>query len=106
MLDLIFVYGTLRSTFDNEYARLLRADSLFLGPAAVRGAVRHSAGYPAFLPEPDGEVVGELYRMKNPEATLARLDEYEGDGYERTVVSASAGTGNFEAWIYSRPQRA
>ena len=32
MLDLLFVYGTLRSEFDNQYARLLRSQAMLIGP--------------------------------------------------------------------------
>jgi gamma-glutamylcyclotransferase (GGCT)/AIG2-like uncharacterized protein YtfP len=48
--------------------------------------------YPAFRPEPAGEVHGELYRLIDPEATFKVLDEYEGVEFERVVVNG--------AWIY------
>jgi gamma-glutamylcyclotransferase (GGCT)/AIG2-like uncharacterized protein YtfP len=50
----------------------------------------------AFLPGTDGEVHGELYRLETPVATLAALDDYEGDEYERVIVDASGQP----AWIY------
>ena len=98
--DLLFVYGTLRSGFDNPYAQLLRARSVFVGKAAVRGTVRETGQYPAFMPGPDGEVAGELYRLETPVATLATLDDYEGEAYERVIVDV----GDERAWIYQLRQ--
>ena len=96
MTELIFVYGTLRSGFDNRYAKLLRSQSLFAGEASVRGSTRDLGRYPAFRPEPDGEVRGELYRLLTPETTLAALDEYEGDEFERVLIEC----GGRPVWIY------
>jgi len=96
MLDLLFVYGTLRSEFDNRYARLLRAEATFLRRATVPGSIYRVEHYPAFRPQPDGEVQGELYRLHSPETTLAALDEYEGEEFERVVIRVV----NKDAWIY------
>jgi gamma-glutamylcyclotransferase (GGCT)/AIG2-like uncharacterized protein YtfP len=92
MPDLLFVYGTLRSEFDNRYARLLRKEATLLGRASVPGSIYRIQHYPAFRPRPEGEVQGELYRLDNPEATLAILDEYEGEDFERVLVQG--------AWLY------
>jgi gamma-glutamylcyclotransferase (GGCT)/AIG2-like uncharacterized protein YtfP len=92
MLDLLFVYGTLRSEFDNRYARLLRKEAGFLRRASMPGSIYRVGHYPAFRPHPEGAVQGELYRMHTPEVTLAVLDEYEGDEFERVVVEG--------AWLY------
>ena len=48
--------------------------------------------YPGYWPGPEGDVHGELYRLRDPEGTLAALDEYEGAEYERVIIG--------EAWIY------
>lgn len=92
MLDRIFVYGTLRSEFDNRYARLLRKEGTLVGRASVRGSIYRVRHFPAFRPEPEGEVQGELYRLNDPAATLKALDEYEGPEFERVIVN--------DAWIY------
>jgi gamma-glutamylcyclotransferase (GGCT)/AIG2-like uncharacterized protein YtfP len=92
VLDLLFVYGTLRSEFDNPYARLLRKQATLVDRATVPGSIYQVRHYPAFRPEPAGEVHGELYRLIEPEATLHTLDEYEGPEFERVVVN--------NAWIY------
>ncbi len=95
MSDLLFVYGTLRSEFDNPYARLLQSQGELMGKATVRGAIYRVEFYPAYKEEP-GEVHGEVYRLNDAEATLAALDDYEGEGFERVKVETSRG----EAWIY------
>jgi gamma-glutamylcyclotransferase (GGCT)/AIG2-like uncharacterized protein YtfP len=92
MPDLLFVYGTLRSEFDNRYARLLRQQATPTGRATVPGSIYKVSHFPAFRPHPVGEVHGELYRLNSAEATLAALDEYEGDEFERVVING--------AWIY------
>jgi gamma-glutamylcyclotransferase (GGCT)/AIG2-like uncharacterized protein YtfP len=90
--NILFVYGTLRSGFDNPYARLLREQSEFLGPAIVMGSICKMGDYLGYRPEPKGEVHGELYRLKNPEETFRILDEYEGPDYERVMISVG--------WVY------
>jgi gamma-glutamylcyclotransferase (GGCT)/AIG2-like uncharacterized protein YtfP len=92
VLDLLFVYGTLRSDFNNRYARLLRKDAVLVGPATVSGSIYRLSHYPAFRPEPAGVVHGELYRLNQPAATLKALDDYEGSEYERVMLNG--------AWIY------
>lgn len=92
MLDLIFVYGTLRSEFDNRYALLLRKEAALVGRATVSGSIYRVSHYPAFRPEPAGVVHGELYRLNKPGATLKALDEYEGPEYERVIING--------AWIF------
>ena len=89
---MLFVYGTLRSEFDNRYARLLRKAATMAGKSTVRGSIYRVRHFPAFRPAPDGEVRGELYRLHQPEATLQILDDYEGEEFERVIVN--------DSWIY------
>ena len=92
MLNLLFVYGTLRSEFNNQYARLLRSQAELVRKASVLGSIYRVEHYPAYRPEPRGEVRGEIYQLADPETTLKILDEYEGQEFERVVVEG--------AWIY------
>ena len=100
VLDLLFVYGTLRSQFDNQHAALLRANAEFLSDTTVRGRVyrlgSRGFAYPGFVPDLDGTVHGELYRLRTPSGTLAQLDEYEGEEFERVAVEVDGA----RAWIY------
>ena len=92
MLNLLFAYGTLRSEFDNQYARLLRSQADFVRRATMPGSIYRVRHYPAFRPELAGEVQGELYRLHDPEPVLQALDEYEDAEFERIVLNG--------AWIY------
>jgi gamma-glutamylcyclotransferase (GGCT)/AIG2-like uncharacterized protein YtfP len=94
--EFLFVYGTLRSEFDNPFARRLRAEARLVGRATVVGSIFRVAEYPGFWPEPAGEVHGEVYRLSSP-ATLQALDEYEGPEYERVGTTVSTGE---SVWIY------
>jgi gamma-glutamylcyclotransferase (GGCT)/AIG2-like uncharacterized protein YtfP len=102
VLNLLFVYGTLRRAFDNEHARLLRNEAEFVGEAQAPGRIYRIGWYPGFVCADDkaeaenGFVRGELYRLRDPERTLARLDEYEGDDFERVETEAQGAP----AWIY------
>jgi gamma-glutamylcyclotransferase (GGCT)/AIG2-like uncharacterized protein YtfP len=96
VIDALFVYGSLRSEFDNAHARLLREEADFMGRATVRGSLFRNGIFPGYRNEPDGIVQGELWKLREPESTLAALDEYEGDVYSR--ISATTNLG--EAWIY------
>lgn len=76
----IFVYGTLKRAYSNEYARFLHSNSVFLGEASVKGRLYLLGWYPGLVLSPDGyEVYGEVYEVKHnlPEVT-EMLDEYEG----------------------------
>jgi gamma-glutamylcyclotransferase (GGCT)/AIG2-like uncharacterized protein YtfP len=101
MSDALFVYGSLRSEFDNPHARGLREKADLLGRATVRGSIFLVGQYPGFKSEPDGVVHGEVYKLRDPESTLAALDAYEGPEYPRTVISTSIP--DVSAWIYIYP---
>ena len=92
MTDVLFVYGSLRSEFDNPHARLVREKAECLGRATLRGSIFLVGRYPGFRREPDGVVHGELWRLRDPESTLAELDDYEGSKYSRVEID--------NAWIY------
>jgi gamma-glutamylcyclotransferase (GGCT)/AIG2-like uncharacterized protein YtfP len=96
--DLLFVYGSLRSEFDNVHAVRLRTESRFAGPATVAGSIFLIGPYPGFRAEPGGVVQGEIYSLAKPAATLAHLDEYEGSEYTRVAVRLTSH--DSEAWIY------
>lgn len=93
MTDVLFVYGSLRSEFDNPHARRLREEAEFVGPGTVPGSIFRVGKYPGYRRELEGIVHGELWRLRDPETTLAALDDYEGSDYTRILVNG--------AWIYA-----
>lgn len=107
MIDLLFVYGSLRSDLGHEMGRRLAREADLIGAATVAGRLYRVDWYPGVgaATTPDERVEGELYRLRAPQQTFVWLDAYEeltGDSaYERVVVEASlSGGGVVPAWIY------
>ena len=106
-----FVYGTLLSAFANPFARRLRKQAVFLGPARMRGRLYDLGAYPGMKRslDPADWVSGELYRLDQPAKLLAFLDAYEvcdpRDGayreFERVTATAHLDSGRtLTAWVY------
>ena len=59
-------------------------------------------GYPAIILTEDGDPVPvNLFVSTDLPDHWARLDDFEGDGYRRVVVTVRTGAGSVEAWIYA-----
>ncbi len=58
-------------------------------------------GFPGLVLDPLGPLV-EVDLFESPElpAHWARLDEFEGSGYQRVIATVSTGEGERRAWIY------
>lgn len=96
---MLFVYGTLRRGCGNDWARLLERTSEFLGHGRIRGTLYRVAHYPGLKEEDsNSRVCGELWRV--PEDVLARLDEYEGEEYDRVERLIETESGPVRAWVY------
>jgi gamma-glutamylcyclotransferase (GGCT)/AIG2-like uncharacterized protein YtfP len=107
--DLVFFYGTLMAGFDRRRRAGIDAKLSFIGRGAIRAALFDVGLYPAAVPDPDGQVWGELYAMSDPPAVLAALDDIEGYTPEhpeqslyirhQSDVRRPDGT-NAPAWVY------
>ncbi|HZV81656.1 MAG TPA: gamma-glutamylcyclotransferase family protein [Geobacteraceae bacterium] len=109
-IDLLFVYGTLRSSTGDGMHPLLGM-AVFVGEAWWCGRLYLVDSYPGAVPDEtcSSRVAGELYRLSHTSQALAALDAYEECGppygadaeYVRTVtrVTLSDGT-ELDAWIY------
>jgi gamma-glutamylcyclotransferase (GGCT)/AIG2-like uncharacterized protein YtfP len=98
----LFVYGTLKSSFRNRYARRLRREALLAGRATMPGRLYRVRWYPGMRParDPGDRVIGELYRLRQPSKIFAVLDEYE-DGYRRELHTATLASGRKRrCWVY------
>ena len=98
----LFVYGTLKSGFENRYAQQLRREATLLGPAQMPGRLYRISSYPGMRPprEPKDLITGELYELHQPAKTLAVLDEWE-ENYDRESHPAKLENGQeFPAWVY------
>lgn len=105
MINRLFVYGTLAPGRANEHVLANVAGRW--EPAFVRGTLFNEgwgamAGYPGMVPDENGEAInGFVFSSSELQDHLARLDEFEGSGYERTVVPAQLGDGSVvTAYVY------
>lgn len=75
----LFVYGTLRNTYDNPMAQLLRQNARLIGHGYVPGRLFDLGWYPGATYEPDSpyRVWGDVFTLTD-ETILKQLDEYEG----------------------------
>lgn len=110
-LDLLFVYGTLRRGARCVMSNWLASQAAFLGSGVMPGRLYDVGSYPALRAarHSDETVVGDLYRLRRPAYTLAKLDRYEGIGpgqsrpyqYSRERVAVTLDSGKtVHAWTY------
>ena len=106
MTNRLFVYGTLAPGRPNEHVLTEVPGSW--EPATVRGTLHQegwgaTVGYPGIvLDEHGGEVHGFSFSSEELSAHWTRLDEFEGNGYERVVASVELGDGTVvKAHIYA-----
>jgi gamma-glutamylcyclotransferase (GGCT)/AIG2-like uncharacterized protein YtfP len=105
MTQRLFVYGTLAPGRPN--AHVLADIPGEWEPATVTGTLLQegwgaAAGYPGIVLDPHGgEVEGFLFSSERLAEHWARLDEFEGEGYERVITMAKRKDGTVvEAYIY------
>ncbi len=109
--DYLFVYGTLRRGFSHRMANVLAQDAEFVGLGTVQGRLYDLGSYPGVtlsLRTTDN-VLGDVYKLRSRNQTLARLDRYEGYDparptrslYVRKSVPISMTDGrSIQAWVY------
>lgn len=79
MSEFVFFYGTLMTPFNRPGRQRVEPDIVSVGAGSIRAALFDLGIYPAATPANDGATVrGEVYRMRDPAAVLAALDEIEG----------------------------
>ena len=108
-MSLLFVYGTLQSTYLGDQSIRLRSEAKFFGKAFTRGQLYKIDWYPGLKPG-EGEVYGELYELLDESNTLEWLDEYEDFDFskpetslysrQKVNVTEIATLKNYEAWAY------
>lgn len=99
----LFVYGTLRRAFHNQYAQYLAANATWMGLARVAGKLYDLGRYPGLQRSttPGEWVTGELYRLPELPDLLPTLDAYEGSDFERVLaVAQRADRRRVKAWVY------
>lgn len=109
--DYLFVYGTLRPACRHPAHRIFAAGAERIGCGWLQGRLYEVSGYPGAVlsDDPADRVAGELYRLTDPEALLARLDDYEEAAehfpppreYRRCRVAVHLADGrSVTAWVY------
>jgi gamma-glutamylcyclotransferase (GGCT)/AIG2-like uncharacterized protein YtfP len=105
MTHRLFVYGTLAPGRRNEH--ILADVPGEWEPASVTGRLLEegwgaAVGYPGIvLDEYGAEVKGFLFSSENLAQHWARLDEFEGPGYERVITTAKLEDSTaVDAYIY------
>jgi gamma-glutamylcyclotransferase (GGCT)/AIG2-like uncharacterized protein YtfP len=78
MSTLVFFYGTLMTPFNGTGRLRIDQHLVFKGRGAITAALFDLGIYPAAVPDPDGQVWGEVYDMTHPVVVLRALDELEG----------------------------
>jgi gamma-glutamylcyclotransferase (GGCT)/AIG2-like uncharacterized protein YtfP len=76
--DLLFFYGTLMAGFHRRRNAGIDGKLTYVGRGVIRAALFDLGLYPAAVPDPEGQVWGEVYEMSEPDAVLAALDDIEG----------------------------
>jgi nicotinate-nucleotide--dimethylbenzimidazole phosphoribosyltransferase len=99
-VDGLFVYGSLRSAHPaHALVSPYVAGAL---PATTTGRLLvMDGGYPGLLDDLDAHVTGELLELRDVDAALAVLDEYEGAAYRRVLRAVTLANGSERrAWCY------
>ena len=95
----LFTYGTLQNA---EILAQVVGRSWPSSPALLNGYARYRVNdkpYPAIVEQPGAQVQGSLYSgVSQPE--LERLDEYEGELYQRCALRVWVGTQAVDAFTY------
>ena len=109
--DRLFVYGTLRRGSGSATHEWLARRAELVGQAWCQGRLYRIAHYPGLVASenPGDRVVGEVYRLHDPETILIELDRYEECGpgfpepfeYLRSRLEVTLARGQrCTAWIY------
>lgn len=104
----LFAYGTLRAGAGTPepVADLMCEAAERLGPGRIDARLFDADGFPAAVPDGEGRVVGDLFRLRRPGRALEALDRYEGCHGDRGLfrrevmpVRRPEG-GTVSAWVY------
>jgi gamma-glutamylcyclotransferase (GGCT)/AIG2-like uncharacterized protein YtfP len=110
-VDYLFVYGTLRKHGGSDFHFLLSKHSEYAGLATFQGKLFNIAYYPGVIEStnPNDQVLGELYKLNQPEHLLSTLDDYEECSFNHPIpheyvreqkAILSQHLGLIKSWIY------
>ena len=99
----LFVYGTLRSEMRDPLHLLLEKQASLVATGAFQGKLYDLGRYPGAVRSrgKTDRVLGEIYRLSEPQRALKILDAYEGRRFKRRRRKIRQEDGkNITAWIY------
>jgi gamma-glutamylcyclotransferase (GGCT)/AIG2-like uncharacterized protein YtfP len=108
----LFVYGSLRSGFQQHAYQYLSKYFGLIGPSKVKGKLYDMGEYPVAVPtNEESFIIGELYAINNTEEfsyAIAQLDDYEGlfpeEGqtalFKRENATVYCNNQQSTAWVY------
>lgn len=111
-IQLLFVYGSLRSGFHHPAYEYMSRNFQLLGPAVVKGQLYDMGEYPVAKPTTaDQFIQGELYAVNENNDfgyVISQIDDYEGlhveEGetplYTRALTTAFINDQSFTTWVY------
>ena len=109
--DYIFVYGLLKSNYENKPAKFIRKNCELIGGGSFSGILLDLGTYPGAIFDSTSptNVFGEVFQIKqNKKALITFLDEFEGVGsqfhkpneYVREVIGIDTKRGVIYASCY------
>ncbi len=106
MVERLFVYGTLGPGRPNEHVLAGLGGSWL--EATITGTLQQKGwgaemGYPGIVLDREGDTVeGFLFTSENLAGNWLKLDEFEGEAYERVLTKARLNDGSFiDAYVYA-----
>jgi len=106
VVERLFVYGTLGPGRPNEHV-LAGIGGSWL-KATITGTLQQKGwgaemGYPGIVLDKEGDKVeGFLFTSENLASNWFKLDEFEGEAYERVLTKAKLNDGSFvDAYVYA-----
>ncbi len=109
--NFIFVYGLLKSIYENDPAKFIRRNCSLIGEGSIYGMLYDLGSYPGAIYEKNSpsRVYGEVYQIDRNEKELVQfLDNFEGVGsqfkqpneYIRSIIPVNISTGIIKASTY------
>ena len=108
MMQHLFVYGTLAPNCDN-HSIMTPINNGSWQPVTIRGHLMpdggwgSALGFPAVIPDEQGDMVaGWVFSSDDLPNHWARLDEFEGEAYQRIEVTATLDNGaKIQTFVYA-----
>ncbi|TNF52471.1 gamma-glutamylcyclotransferase [bacterium] len=109
--EYLFVYGTLRKSFQSSMHQLLAGNADFADKAKFQGKLYDLEGYPGAVCSENASdwVYGDVFLLREPETVFQHLDVYEEctpahpepTEFKREVIDVRLQSGHtLKVWIY------